>query len=197
MKKTLISFAVVVLVAVGIYYAVRVDESQTVTEGLATFSSSEFGFEFDYPSGPEGYVLEERIPADVSDYLRTFILFRTEDKENIDAGNIPEGGEGPAVIAISVFKNSKNQQALNWAEENQQYSNINLVMGSTTETVVGGANAILYIADGLYASNNIVVAHGENVYVFNGQYMNTDSDLYRDFAPIVESVRFIPQLGQQ
>jgi hypothetical protein len=79
---------------------------------------------------------------------------------------------------------------------NKIYSNINLMRGEVSEYVLGGANAIRYAADGLYASDNVVVAHGENMYVITGSYMDADSDIKKDFATLLESVTFIPQPGQ-
>ncbi len=200
MKKLLI-IIVVLLAAWGVYYVLKIDKNQTngVTEdvNMTTYSSQELGFEFDYKTGPNGYVLDERIPADIGEHVRTLILYTSEDMQRIEAGQVPVGGEGPAVITVSVFRNTDKQQALNWAESNIQHSNINLATSNTEEVTVGGANAVRYTADGLYASDNVVVTHGENVYVFVGQYIDADSDLKKDFSPLVESARFIPQPGQE
>jgi hypothetical protein len=71
-----------------------------------------------------------------------------------------------------------------------------LKLGEVESTVVGGANAVRYKADGLYASENVVVAHGDHVYVITGQFMDEDSDIRKDFGPLVASFRFVPAPGQ-
>ena len=196
MKKIFIAVVVIAL-AVGGYYYLKINDSKTgeSPEGQkAVYSKNDIGLQFEYPAGPAGYVVEERMPVDLGTGLtRVIILTRTEDSTKTP----PEGGEGPPVIAISVFENPKKQFARTWADENMQYSNINLAQGDISEAVVGGANAIRYMADGLYASENIVVAHGDSVYVVTGQFIDANSDLRRDFAPLVSSITFIPKSGQE
>lgn len=197
MKKTHIGFLVAVVVLLGAYFVLKIDKNnQVVTENknVAVYSSTELGLEFSYPTGSEGYVLEEVTPADTgAGLLRAIVLMQSEDADR----DMPVGGEGPATITITVFKNTQKQQSQAWANAHVQYSNINLKTGDTAEVVVGGANAIRYMADGLYASENVVVAHGENVYVFSGMFLDENSELRRDFSPLVESVRFIPSPGQE
>lgn len=190
MKK--IIAIIILLIVVGAYLTLKPNNSRIEVLSTATYSSQELGLEFDYKTGPGGYVIDERIPVDIGEHLRTIIIYKTEDKERIDAGNIPEGGEGPPAITVTVLKNTKMLQALNWAEDNIQYSHLNLKMTDPAEVVVGGANAVRYMADGLYVSDTVVVTHGGNIYVLNGQYLEADSDLKKDFSPIVDSVRFIP-----
>lgn len=160
-------------------------QNEQPIETVQTYSSPTLGVEFEYDSE---YVVEER-NATTSN---TIVLMRSEDVKNI-----PEGGEGPPSITVTVLKNTKNQFPSVWAQENKIYSNINLVMGSTTEYVLGGANAIRYTADGLYVSDTIVVAHGENMYVFSGAYMDTNSEIRQDFIKLLATVKFIPQPGQE
>lgn len=198
MKKTYIILALII-VAIVAYYTVSIDDKSVVengsqTEQTVTYNKADVGLEFTYRTGPTGYVLDERIPADIGEELeRYIILHRAEDTKNAP----PVGGEGAPVITIAVLNNVDKQLPRQWALDNVQYSNINLITGTTTEAVVGGANAIRYMADGLYASENVVVAHGDNVYVITGQFLNADSDLRREFAPLVDSIRFIPEPGQE
>lgn len=197
LMKKLIIFIVAVAIVVSAYFVFTV--KKTTTDGLTKYSSTELGVEFSYPSGPKGYVLEEKTPTNDSnkEFVRSLILWRSEDKAKIAQKKIPVGGEGPATINVLVFKNSKKQLPTAWAIENALYSSINLRTADPVEDVVGGANAIHYIADGLYPSDNFIVAYGENMYVFTGQYQNPESPLKKDFLPMVVSVRFIPQVGQK
>ncbi len=176
-----------------IYWALGNDSAGQTSKTHVTYSQSEIGLEFEYREGPEGYVVDERMPVDLGTGLvKNIILTRTEDAENTP----PVGGEGPPVIVISVFENTKKQFPRAWANEHVQYSNINLVMGEVGEAVVGGANAIRYMTDGLYASENVVVAHGDYMYVVTGQFIDQDSPIRRDYEALVESIRFIPAPGQ-
>ena len=197
MKKSIYILIAVILVGGGYYlytYWDRENDSvQQVTNTHLTYSQSDIGLEFDYPKGPEGYAVDERMPVDLGTGLvKNIILTRTEDTLN----EPPVGGEGPPVILISVFENTNNQFPRTWADEHVQYSNINLMTGEAQEAVVGGANAIRYMADGLYASENIVVAHGDHMYVITGQFSNQDSQIRYDYQDLVESIRFIPAPGQ-
>lgn len=159
-------------------------ESQTLT-----YTGTDIGLKFKYTNE---YIVDERMPVDLGEVMiKTIILPRVEDVNNPP----PEGGEGAPVITISVFTNEDNQSADVWALENEQYSLFNLKLGDESEAVVGGANAVRYMADGLYASENYVVAHGGLIYVITGQFMDENSDIRNDFVNLVESIEFIPVEG--
>lgn len=159
------------------------------TEELAAYSSPQIGLEFKYRTGPKGYVINEAIPMAVDPILFRFVHVVPAETANQTP---PEGGEGPAQISISVYKNVGNEWSGQWAESHPQYSNIQLKNGEVKEVVVGGANAVEYTRDGLYPATVVVVAHGGFVYVFDGAYLDKDSDLYKDFFPLVNSAAFIP-----
>lgn len=155
----------------------------------ATFSNNDLGIQFNYPTGPDGYVLGQATSTDVAtEPLNTLILFRTEDVLN----QPPVGGEGPPVIVIMVFRNSQNQELQTWAASNTRYSNVNLRMGDVLETSLDGQKAIKYRADGLYTSENVVSTYKDKAYILTGQFMTEDADIRRDFEEIIKTVRFIP-----
>lgn len=197
MKKALFFIVGIAILAGAGYYYLRIDEEvteNTQTPQYATYRSANDGVEFSYRVGPKGYVLEEVMPVDLgTGHVKSIILQRTEDAER----PVPQGGEGPAAIVVSIFENTNKQQSRNWADSHVQYSSINLAIGDVRDVVVGGANAIRYMASGLYSSENIVVAHGDSVYVVTGQYMDENSDLRSDFGPLVDSLNFIPKPGQE
>ena len=78
-----------------------------------------------------------------------------------------------------IFKNSKSRHASVWAMENVKDSNFNLKLTEPKEAVVGGANAVRYMADGLYASENVIVAHGGLIYIFSGMYIDQNSQPHK------------------
>lgn len=151
--KNLVVFIVIVLIGTFGYVVLRKDE-KILDETIAkykTFSSNELGFEFEYRTDPEGYILTSRDPSTEeakANILKTFVLMLKTDKQNLETGPVPS--EGPATITIHVVKNVKKQWPAVWASENVQLTNVNLELGNMEETVVGGANAIRYSADGLY-----------------------------------------------
>lgn len=192
MNKTLIALGVLALAGIAAYFYFSPAPEQLSVSDKTPYTDNGTGLAFEYPAGPSGYVLEEREPSQSeADLVKTIILTETAEHERMTQ-NPPQGGEGPAVIAVHVLKNGKKQFPLQWATENQQYSNYNLKTGAEEERIVGGANAVGYMTDGLYAAETVVVAHGEYMYVFTGQFMDADSELRRDFRPILESVNFIP-----
>ncbi|HEY0964218.1 MAG TPA: hypothetical protein VGE31_00270 [Candidatus Paceibacterota bacterium] len=155
----------------------------------------ELGFKFAYLKGDDGYTLIEPEASVEGGPVKTLMLVHADDMPAVE--NPPEGGEGPATITIQVFENTKKQFPRQWAEENNAYSNIGLVMGEIEEAVVGGANAITYKADGLYASNVAVFASGEKMYVVQGAYRDEANPTFRDFTPLLNTIAFIPEPGQQ
>lgn len=192
MKYLIIALGAVALLGGGAYaYLHTLDPMSEPAEntGVHTYSNTQLGLEFQYPNG---YVIQEHGSSDEKgDGLKTIVVARAHDLEAV-----PVGGEAPPTITIQVFRNAKNQFSRTWADDHTQYSNINLLRGEVYDVVIGGANGIRYTADGLYASNNIVVAHGGNSYVFTGMYLDQDSDLYRDFDPLIKSVKFIATSDQ-
>jgi hypothetical protein len=196
MKKILITAGIIIMIVAG-YAVLPISNNKNIRSSddqLETYSRADIGLEFDYRTGPSGYVLDERIPADLGEELiRFIILHQAKDTQS----ETPVGSEGAPVISIAVLANPAKQFPGVWAEAHLPYSNINLKSGPVEETVVGGANAIRYVADGLYASENVIVAHGGNIYVITGQFLDQNSNLRSDFTPLVESIRFIPQPGQE
>jgi hypothetical protein len=176
--------ALIIAVIGGVYLYVHSNAAPVQNTAQAkTYSSSTYGLSFTYPSD---YEVEEH-PSTEANMVGTIVLIRSEDR-----AHIPANSDGPPTISISVFKNAKKQFPLQWAQQNVAYSNYQQKVGSETELVVGGANALGYSADGLYLFQVIVVATGDNMYVLSGSYSDEDSLLYQDFNTIVDSVQFIP-----
>jgi hypothetical protein len=207
MSKKIIIIALVAIVAiVGFleFKSLRDDETEVDMERedvretpvYETYSDPSLGFSFRYPSGPQGYVLEKSAVVDEATTIEeTLLLVHKDDVPAFQ--NPPVGGEGPAVISILVFPNTQNQRPEAWAREHNAYSNINVALSDIEEAVIGGALAIRYRADGLYASEMSVITHGSHVYVFSGAFVDGDSPTLRDFGPLLDSVTFIPELGQE
>lgn len=153
---------------------------------FAEYTSESSGLQFAYPVGASGYSVTVSQGGDKqANLLETIVLSHESDTA------LPEYGEGPPTITIAIFKNDQKQFPLAWANAHASYSNITLAMSDIEQAVIGGANAIRYRADGLYASDTVVVAHGGFIYVFSGAYIDESSPTKRDFDPLLGSVRFI------
>src|SRR3989344_98018 len=189
-KFLFILIAIAVFGGISYYsYHANPNPTEILQDKTTTFTVEDLGLQFDYKVGLTGYVLEERVSALAGTLVRTLTLFQTEDKIK----GILEGGEGPAVIAIQVFNNPQGESPETWANENVQYSNINLKQGEISKTSIGGAPAIRYMADGLYASEIAVFTKGEYAYIITGQFIDADSDIRRDFVPFLDSIRFMEE----
>ena len=188
----IISITAVILVGTYLLFSINKSTDKGADKNFKSFSDEKIGLEFVYKIGKDGYVIEE-IKADNanSDLMTSLVLTRTDDFENRE--NLPIGGEGPPTITILVFKNTQRLLPRVWVYENTQYSNINLKLSDITDVVTYGENAIRYRADGLYVSDNVVVAHRENIYVISGMYIEEESSIRKDFLSLIETIRFIPQ----
>ncbi len=196
--QKIIGAVVIMLIAFFILNTYIYTEKQVETPSttFSTYANNTLGFLFSYKTGDDGYILTEPEVGDSNDSLqKILVLTDTEDALRMEAEPIPS--EGPPTITVLVFDNSARQFPLTWALEQELYSNINLKIEEPKEVVIGGANGITYTADGLYASEIVIVAHGSRMYVFNGGYMDASAPIRKDFQAILDSVTFIPEAGQQ
>ncbi len=198
MHRTLIIVAALILIGVSAWsigthlLKPKAAESTTPNEVLREYQNASLGVSFQYREGETGYILEER-PADVSESgpAHTIILTPYDEYVRLQQ-NPPIGGEGPAVIAINVFRNPNQQSPLAWAIANPQYSSYPLKQGTEAVTVVGAEDALAYTADGLYPASQVLIAHGSYLYVLTGQYMAPNSAIQSDFEQLLRSVVFLP-----
>lgn len=171
-------FAIVtssIMVLLG-YYVIFADKSEDKKDAaslneamIATYQDSRGGIVFDYKTGIKGYVTEERVPVAIDEEpIKTIVLIPSEDATEAP----PLGGEASPVVSVAFYTNSENLSPLAWAEKNPQYSTINLLQGERGDITVAGASAIRYMADGLYVSENVVIAHNGMIYVITGQFID-------------------------
>ncbi len=208
MQKIFLGIVVIVgLLVVGffalnsyIYNEKQADEEVLVREeddvaNYSTITDREAGFSFEYKTSPDGYVVEDTTenPGEVPDDtmpLRVYTVINAREKAELEASE--PGREGPPAMQLAIYQNDNNQSASTWVDTFEAQSNINLVTGEVNrDAVVGGANAVRYTTDGLYMSENAVVAHGDFVYHFSGSYLENDSVMHQDFKALVDSIAFI------
>jgi hypothetical protein len=165
------------------------DGSQTSQVITDTYINRDVGFQLNYRSEPNGYVVvEEKVGLENVPHAVT-VMLESEYQELLES---TEAREGPPAISVVTYPNTDNMQSEAWALANTNFSNIGLKVGDISPATVGGASAIRYTADGLYMSDTVVVAHGGYVYVISGQYLEPSSTIKLDFQPFLNSFRFIP-----
>lgn len=166
---------------------------------LNQFEDRSVEIAFDYPDGPDGYVIDDMsaIIGEIPQEIEVVKAYRIMNaKEKIELENSEGGREGPPVMQVTVFRNERNQSASMWVDTFPVFSNIGLVMGEVNrDAVVGGANAVRYTTDGLYLTENVVIASGDFIYHFTGSYLEEDSVIHQDFKSVIDSVRFVPPAG--
>ena len=157
---------------------------------VETYQDQTYGFAFEYPAGERGYVREEGVPLanEYQDLEQLVVLISADEYAALQSVTGPT--ETPPTIQVLVFKNELKRSPFVWAQENPQESNIARALGEIEESVVGGANAAHYIADGLYAADTYVVAHGGYIYLLSGMRIDSESKIASDFNALVDSFRF-------
>lgn len=160
-----------------------------------TFIDTETGIKFEYKTSPDGYVVDD-ISGSVGNEVEEVSVIKAwrviNAQEKIELEQSTVGREGPPTT-ILVFENTNKQSASMWVDSTPRYSNIGLAIGEVDrDAVVAGANAVRYRTDGLYQSDNIVIANGGYIYHLTGSYLEVNSDIHQDFDTLVDSFEFIP-----
>ncbi len=205
--KFILALVIAMVTAGGLYAGFRNEPAETPTPSpvpsdttvspapsLTTYEEASLGLAFTYKTGTDGYTLFSGTGDSAVGQLASLLLVHENERPMIE--NPVAYSEGPISITVSVFENTKKQFPRQWAVEHDAYSNFSLMTGAEAETVVGGANALRYTVDGLYRFDTVVVAHGSKMYVLAASYHDTTSATYRDFGPLLASVRFIREPGQ-
>lgn len=168
-----------------------VSDSGDGQEVEGVFVAREAGFAFAYD---DEYIVDDMSDfvgeENADDVVAVYRIMNAEEKEELE--NSEGGREGPPTITVMVHDNPNNLSASLWVDENSRFSNIEMILGEADrDAVVGGANAVRYTSDGLYVTDNAVVAHGGLIYHFSGSYHEVDSVIHQDFKDLLESVEFV------
>jgi hypothetical protein len=161
------------------------------SDSLKKYEDGANGISFSYRTGENGYVLQEHVKDAYADplFIKVYTLMLKSDYEFMQT--MTDASEGPPTINIAIFKNAKKQSASVWIDENPSLSNINLLTGVIDrDAVVGGANAVRYMIDGLYKTDTVVVAHGGLMYVISGAFLDENSGIHQDFETFLDSIIF-------
>lgn len=199
--KTVTYVLIVVALIVGGYFFIThsIDNPVNEQEGQwATKTDQEIGFQFEYRDEPNGYLLTD-LNWDASTqlpdprFVKGYQLILKSDYESY--AQIEGAHEGPPNITVAVFENQFNQSASMWVDANPIFSQIQVARTEPDrDAVVGGTNAMRYLADGLYLNDVVIVAHGGRIYMFSGAYLEEGSQIQRDFQPFLDSAKFVPTI---
>jgi len=201
-QKILAIITGVVLLVGGVYFFVynpnlpveNGGENPTPSEAVTSLmrvAQPTLGLSFAYQDGESGYVLSEidsEMETDPS-FAGGYALIRSAD-----ATTQGERTEGPPSISIRVFTNDKKNFPRDWANTHALVSNIGLMIGKEADTVVGGANGIRYFTDGLYKTDNVIVAHGSYMYVISGSFIDEKDAIRTDYEELLKALQFIPEV---
>ncbi len=184
-----IALVVILIVAAWLLtvYEDRMPESVRGFGSKETVTTdAEVSISFSYP---KEYVLQEVLPTpqDYRDLVKSFVLM---SQENYDTLGTLQNTEGPPAITILVFNNPEQLGVDVWMKKPDIASYIPPQMQEPSSIEIDGEFALLFEADGLYRSDNVVVAHGTRIIVMSGAFADVESPQRRVFAGIVKSLVF-------
>lgn len=201
-KNILVSVVLIIVLGALLFLIEKIDknqnkdESNTQTYITETYVLEKEGISFEYKTNPDGYVIEDvtslaKEQIKDGEVVSAYTIMNAREKQELESSE--QGREAPPTIAVTVYKNNNNQSASMWVDSFPMLSNISLIIGEANrDAIVAGANAVYYKTDGLYQSQNYVIAHGGYTYQFVGSYLDENSDIYKDFNSIINSIKFIP-----
>lgn len=141
--------------------------------------SSEDGLFFEYP---DTFTLSSRTLHVAGHDWDELVL--------VPAGStVPQNGEAPPVIAISVFQVPVGQSLESWVRTDAR-SNYQLSGNALASTTVGGEPALRYTHSGLYEADAVAVKHGTRIFLFEAEWADARSPLRQDFQNLLSTVEF-------
>ncbi len=200
-KNTYLVLAMLCLFAAGLtfYYGSTVSTKEIAKRAVSEASSTQYvandvGVTFDYLSGEGGYTVAQPTVEYVPSLEKLVVLSRENEDILANAAAVPL--ETSPTITLTVYKNAKLEQPSSWVNNHKMYSNIELKTVEPKALTIGGADAIRYTTDGLYRTDNVVIAHADYIYLFSGAYLSEDSAIHKDFLALLGTIEFIPTKEQ-
>ena len=195
MKKYFLTIiGLIVLLGVGFYAlnSYMYSEKQNDTEGqkFSTYVSEVYGFSFQYRAGGDGYVREEVVPSlqEDQDLQHIVVLMLKSDYNTLQEEARDITREGPPTLNIAIYNNPQNTPVDEWVDAHPNAVNRDLVLGTITEDIVAGEQALRMKTDGLYVTNVALVSHRGYIYLFTGGFIDENSPQVRDFEYLLSSV---------
>lgn len=172
-KKLIIAVgAVTILIAVMVIW--RAGE-------LKKYNSREVGVAFYYP---DKYFLEDR---KVGSGERVIVLTEDTEENRLVREGLSEGREGGVAISIAIHKSTSSTTPIEWVKTNK-VSNFSLLMGEFDEGKVAGKDALFYITDGLYTTDNLVIVRGSDIVHISVNYLTLEDPIRKDLSKILKTL---------
>ncbi|MDP9249359.1 MAG: hypothetical protein M3M85_02545 [bacterium] len=147
------------------------------------YKNADLGLSFNYRKDPDGYTLIEQKEHN------SLVLMPTEAYEEILG--LSGGAEWPPGISIVIHDNTDNISPTTWVQTHTRESNYDPAWSwSLREITVGGAPAVTYETDGLYAAAVVAVSHNRKIYAIHGNYHSPEDQIVKDFEKFLESLLF-------
>lgn len=201
-KKFLIAVVLGGLFIVGAFFVLnsyiysqkQIPNPVVLTPGEAFWAEviePEVGLSFSYRSGVDGYVLMSTSTGMSVDpeFKAGYMLTRASDIVALAEVDVPT--EGAPTMQVRVYENARSQSLQNWTQTHPLETNIELALESSVAAEVSGVPAIMFKADGLYASLVYVVQKNSLIYVFTTAYIDEADSIVADFKELLSSVSFV------
>jgi hypothetical protein len=174
--------AIAAVAALGIFrpeLLKSVFSGKSAEDTRAAYQNQTLGVTFKYPTS---YQLQERDIEINKAPVHFITLAQTTD--------VPQGGEGPTAMSVTVFTLDKPVPLADWLHSMQNLTPAPTGGYDYQETTVAGEPALAYSATGLYESDNVAVARGNRVYVFSVTWLTRQDPILKDFDNLLKTVSF-------
>lgn len=148
---------------------------------LKRYESKALGIKFSYP---RNYFVEEK---NLSDGVRAIILTEdTEENRLVREGKSP-GRDGPTAIMIVVHAHPVSTSTIDWMKQDPS-SNYHLAVDNFERRDFRGMDSILYVTDGLYFGDNIVIEINGNIIHMSVTYLTQEDSIRDDFKRVIDTM---------
>ncbi len=164
-----------------VFVAAPPEEFERNGQTWRRYRAEEDGIGFEYRKDPDGYTLTlPDVPTENPAHIRaSYVLTNTKVYEEFLAST--DAREEPPTLSVTVFDNPDALDVDAWVKTYEAISNFKQGTSKPFSTTLAGHEGILYNADGLYASSNIVVPYNGKIFLLTGTYLERTDPIYRDF----------------
>lgn len=153
----------------------------TATSTAGTFSSSDVGISFTYPTTYE-------LQSSLGDGEGPTYVISLMSRDSLPVG---VNTEAPPAIIVQTFANPKNLALDEWIRTTSA-SNWQLSQkGEMGASTVGDESGLGYTYSGLYETTAVAVAHNGKVYLFTVDTLTPQDSIKTDFFNLLDTVKFL------